>query len=372
MSETTNLKLKKHDNVTTNTNQFDVENYMNGNWDKLDEFAGQVNGKTAELQEATIALQAELKATRKDYEAGTLEGQAEGESLYLQDSSNARFRSFGIGGNSKQATRTGKNKLDLSKIQQETKNGVTCTYNKDDDSVTFNGTCTEDNTSFIIRNQNIEAVINKTTLSAYYVKGSFSASHEERTQLRAFTNGYSRSITISLSIINSNNKVASSTYARPDDTLSLFSFKFDAGDVLENFTVKAMLTDEVDTEYEEYGTMPSMQFSSEVKAVGQDINIFDSSIFEDIEQNGVKIKRNVDGTLTLNGTYAGTSAWNYRFNLLEPISVDKEELYLSMQKIEGNCTGQIRFTAWEQNSDNRWLSFETSQYSNLLAEKNIY
>lgn len=201
------------------------------------------------------------------------------------------------------------------------------------------------------------------------MKGSFSASHEERTQLRAFTNGYSRSITISLSIINSNNKVASSTYARPDDTLSLFSFKFDAGDVLENFTVKAMLTDEVDTEYEEYGTMPSMQFSSEVKAVGQDINIFDSSIFEDIEQNGVKIKRNVDGTLTLNGTYAGTSAWNYRFNLLEPISVDKEELYLSMQKIEGNCTGQIRFTAWEQNSDNRWLSFETSQYSNLLAEK---
>ena len=106
MSETTNLKLKKHDNVTTNTNQFDVENYMNGNWDKLDEFAGQVNGKTAELQEATIALQAELLATKKDYEAGTLEGQEKGESLYLQDSSNARFREFGIGGNDKQATRS--------------------------------------------------------------------------------------------------------------------------------------------------------------------------------------------------------------------------------------------------------------------------
>ena len=117
---------------------------MNGNWDKLDEFAGQVNGKTAELQEATLALQAELlkaqeeiERQNKDYEAGTIEGQAEGESLYLQDSSNARFREFEICGNSKQATRTGKNKLDLSKIQQETKNGVTCTYNKDDDSVTF-------------------------------------------------------------------------------------------------------------------------------------------------------------------------------------------------------------------------------------------
>ena len=45
-----------------------------------------------ELQEATIALQSELLATRKDYEAGTLEGQAEGESSYLADSSDARFR----------------------------------------------------------------------------------------------------------------------------------------------------------------------------------------------------------------------------------------------------------------------------------------
>ena len=54
------------------------------------------------------------------------------------------------------------------------------------------------------------------------MKGSFSASHEDRTQLRAFTDGYSKGITIKLSIINSNNKVASSTYARPDDTLSLF------------------------------------------------------------------------------------------------------------------------------------------------------
>lgn len=36
MSETTNLHLKKHDNVTTNENPFDIENYLNGNWDKID------------------------------------------------------------------------------------------------------------------------------------------------------------------------------------------------------------------------------------------------------------------------------------------------------------------------------------------------
>ena len=115
------------------------------------------------------------------------------------------------------------------------------------------------------------------------MKGSFSASHEDRTQLRAFTDGYSKGITIKLSIINSNNKVASSTYARPDDTLSLFSFKFDAGDVLENFTVKAMLTDEVDTEYEEYGAMPSLEYTSKIKTVGQDVNIFDKDNVNVIE-----------------------------------------------------------------------------------------
>ena len=86
-----------------------------------------------------------------------------------------------------------------------------------------------------------------------------------------------------MSIINSNNKVASSTYARPDDTLSLFSFKFDAGDVLENFTVKAMLTDEVDTEYEEYGAMPSLEYTSKIKTVGQDVNIFDKDNVNVIE-----------------------------------------------------------------------------------------
>ena len=52
MSETTNLKLKKHDNVTTNTSQFDIQNYMNGNWDKIDQFAGQVNDKVIEIEDS--------------------------------------------------------------------------------------------------------------------------------------------------------------------------------------------------------------------------------------------------------------------------------------------------------------------------------
>lgn len=40
MSTTTNLKLFKHDNPSTNTNLFDVERALNDNWDKIDEDIG--------------------------------------------------------------------------------------------------------------------------------------------------------------------------------------------------------------------------------------------------------------------------------------------------------------------------------------------
>ncbi len=330
-----------------------------------------------ELQEATIALQAELKQAQeeierqnKDYEAGTLEGQAEGESLYLQDSSDARFREFGIGGNDKQATRSEKNKLDLSKISQKTLNGVTCTYNAEEKSVTLNGTCTKDNTGFAIDNSGlaIETLVkDKTTLTAYYVSGECSGTGT--TSVQAHATGFVSNIPISdLSDLKSL-KIRTATYAStnyPNAELYTVNIRANEGAVLDNFTFKLMLTEDVDTEYEDFGAMPSLEFPSEVEAVGQDVNIFDSSIFEDIEQNGVKIKRNSDGTLTLNGTYTGMSSWNYSFYLPAPIANVKEQLYLSMQKLKGDCTGQIRFIVWEANYDNRWISFENNQYTNLL------
>ena len=51
MSETTNLKLFKHDNPSTNENQFDVNKALNQNWDKLDEFSGEVNDKVIEIED---------------------------------------------------------------------------------------------------------------------------------------------------------------------------------------------------------------------------------------------------------------------------------------------------------------------------------
>lgn len=374
-------------NKVTDVDLNEIKETVNNNAEELENTNAKLLNKASktELQEATIALQAELLKAQeeierqdKDYKAGTIEGQAEGESLYLQDSSNARFREFGIGGNDKQATRSGINfynandKLNFSDVVVVDKDDwITITGdNSSGNSLLFKNFMTKNNKN-IKSNTTYYLVVEIKNIAGEgrIILASASASEVE--------GAIKTSVGIDFSDLSTGKKVCSVTTKENLESLNnpslLRSYvQFKAGQS-GSITFRMSLLEAEPTlstfEYEPYGAMPSLEFSSEVKAVGQDINIFDSSIFEDIEQNGVKIKRNVDGTLTLNGTYAGTSAWNYRFNLLEPISVDKEELYLSMQKIEGNCTGQIRFTAWEQNNDNRWLSFETSQYSNLLAEK---
>lgn len=387
MSETTNLKLKKHDEpLNENTNQFNVKDYLNGNWDKIEDFAEQVNDKVieiedsidlvkqrteqavedintdiegiqaeqttqnaniqknttdiadldinkaskTELQEATIALQAELLATRKDLQAGTLEGEDTGESLYLQDSSDARFRSFEIGGNSKQEKRGESNLYDKNT------NTISKAVDVNGEEYSSPGWALTDYISVLATNQSLRysgltAVGNKPH-SAFYNKD------------KEFISSFKQAVGENTLEIPQN-----ASYVR-------FTIEIASGDV-NTFNVS-------------YVAMPSLECPSPTSSIGQDVNIFDSSIFEDIEQNGVKIKRNSDGTLTLNGTYEGATSWVYRFNLPTSIVTNaKEQLYLSMQKIKGDCTGQIRFTVWEANSDNRWLSFETNQYADLLKEK---
>lgn len=126
MSETTNLKLFKQDNPTTNTNNFDIEKTLNDNWDKLDENAGTTNKKLESLEkvdsttnETITAIQEEqttqnenieknaegIAQNKKDVDEELTkikkensllksqipEGHASGNSIHLEDSSNMDF-----------------------------------------------------------------------------------------------------------------------------------------------------------------------------------------------------------------------------------------------------------------------------------------
>lgn len=107
MSETTNLGLFKHDNPSTNTNQFNVENALNNNWDKIDEFAGDVSGQLDALQQSRETLENKVEVLEtdnitnksditllkeritdlEDYQDSMLpDGQASGEDITINDS----------------------------------------------------------------------------------------------------------------------------------------------------------------------------------------------------------------------------------------------------------------------------------------------
>ena len=138
MSETDFLKLKKHDNVETNTEKFDIENYLNGNWDKINKNAKEVNTEISNINSNNTELEKELKEAQEDFYQNSIRGQASGEYIHVEDSSNCRAK-IGIGGNQEQKTRSGKNMLELMEGTYSN-NGITAVVKNG--IVTLNGTAT--------------------------------------------------------------------------------------------------------------------------------------------------------------------------------------------------------------------------------------
>lgn len=280
MSETDFLKLKKHDNVETNTDKFDIENYLNGNWDKIDKNVGEVNTSISninsknkeqdtnigQLQENTETssnkiseLEKELKETQEDFYQNSIRGQTSGEYIHVEDSSNCRAR-IGISGNHEQATREGYNLLDLTSLigKTETKNGVTYKINEDC-SITVNGTPT-DYTSFILLDMSLKA-------------GTYKFVDE----LDNINNVFLQTIG------NFQHTSQNSTFSLAEDGKATVYLVIPVGaPTLNNATLYPMIYEGTeDKPYEQYGVMPSTDYLSEVKCVGSNVNEFDIDTVKD-------------------------------------------------------------------------------------------
>jgi len=155
----------------------------------------------------------------------------------------------------------------MAKVQQKTAGGITCIYDKTNGFLVFNGECTADNTNFPIQDE-IMAVKDKTTLTVCYVSGSCEAVGVAG--LRLYDANWGQAITVALGDL-ATNKVKSTT-STFNNKLTNWNFRFDKGTVLKNFTIKVMLTDEVDTEYEQFGVAPSWDYPSEIEAV-KEVNL---------------------------------------------------------------------------------------------------
>lgn len=182
-------------------------------------------------------------------------GTAEGENITIKDSSNMPFKKFEISGNDYQETREGYNLLIPPATQ--TKNGITFTVNKDN-SITVNGTATAD-ASINFENLSLEA-------GTYKLTGCPTGGSATTYRLGINLSGNNFDIGSGVT------KTISEAVTDKKAWLVVYS-----GTTVNNLTFYPMLrkvTGEEDKPYEQYGAMPSIDYPSDVRACGDNVNIF--------------------------------------------------------------------------------------------------
>lgn len=250
------------------------DNAVNDLQSKIDECVKVTDFQESQsIQDQRIeALEDDVKKKIEEYlfiienSANTVSG--EGESLKLSNTIEARFKEFLTEGNSKQEETPSlenavdikscgdngeltfniinKNLMDLSKIQIGTIHGVTVSYNWEDQSVTLNGICDRDNVNIVIDNKTVFPEKDKSTLSAFYISGTC----EGKALARAFNDNYSAGVQVDLSILNEENPISYNTYQSTNEKfLSRFNINCNTNTTFDNFKIKLMLTDNVDTDY---------------------------------------------------------------------------------------------------------------------------
>ena len=316
MSETTNLKLKKHDSPSTNEEQFDIENYLNGNWDKIDENVGEVNTNISninsknkeqdtnieQLQENTETsnnkiekLETELKEMQEDFYQNSIRGQASGEYIHVEDSSNCRAK-IKISGNSEQETRSGKNILENSD-NNVSQYGLTATI-QNDGSVKISGTSTAETTKYLTNIKKFSVDLIKEGNYTISFKNSKNM-NDVSIRLRKYNGTDKTEIkNIYLNAINKS-EVLNLKSLIDTDTIEIELDVICYGNSEYNFVLYPQLELGEETEYEEYGVMPSPDYPSEIEVVGSNVNLFAGG--DTVTNNGVTFTKNKDDSYDIVG-----------------------------------------------------------------------
>lgn len=307
--------------------------------------ANQNNIKALQVENAEV--KAENERLRSDIGCISLIGQAEGESIDLDDSSGARFRKFGVSGNHSQETREGYNLLENEGTTQ-TINGVTITK-QEDGTLIVSGTATDRIAYPISSNFKLYSA------NTYRLSGCPSGGGSNSYQLIAWNEVWT-----SLGSDNGSGKVITLS----EDTKIAIRLNITSGTVCNNLVFKPMLVaGETQKPYEQYGATPSLEFPSEIKTVKDNVNIvvcnenlleINKSISE-ITRGGVTIEILENGNIRLNGTSTSvlwvsllelnnylTSSWKKRF--FTKGILNGYYNYVSGSISEGNVSFNVRET----------------------------
>lgn len=297
------------------------------------------DGKITLNKESIKEIQAENERLREDIKSIATIGEASGENIHLEDSSEARCE-IKICGNHQQDTREGYNQFKITSTQTQSA-GVTITK-IDESSVSYQGTTTGMFTHMLVEYDGKGLEITK------------------KMYLKAF--GNLTNAILSVKLIKNGKTESSYLRVSPDLILS-------AGDVLQQIyvqqqntgilvsgTLQVLLTDyeNKDKPYEQYGASPSIDYPSPVKSVGDNVNLFPGWEMGTIDTaTGNKITdpyyiRSVDFIPILpNIDYTIYSIDSFGFNSLNTALrlYDKDKKYLGSQYLgeilEKNLTFKI-------------------------------
>lgn len=196
----------------------------------------------------------------------------EGEHVTLQDTGEARFKNFQVQGNSKQETRSGKNKFDGNFSQGYDSSGKITSSRQ-----------------FICNTNLINVVQNKTyTISnnlnlkiasiAYYKDNEF---------------------------VNLKSNIASNTINIPENVNQIrFNLYREQGLSVSEINMCQLEEGEIATDYEQYGASPSPEFPSKIRNVVDNINLFnkDGNVILSYDSKLEPIETGVKVTLKIVGT----------------------------------------------------------------------
>lgn len=247
MLETEFLKLKYHNNVESNTDEVDAEEYFNNNYKKID-----ANAK--KNYEDLTKLKEDLEQENNELSNNMPWNTVAGKSLHITDSAKYSKNKLSISGDMEQEKRSGKNKFKIP--ESATSNGVTLT-NNGDGSFTLNGTTTG-------------IAIFNATLNNSLKAGTYTLSYKSSVALG--NSFFLRVRDENMTLVNSA-KPVSQVQGNGTSSVASYTTSVEAAIVAINLTQTGVTYNNVviyaqleegttATEFEKYGATPSTEFPS--------------------------------------------------------------------------------------------------------------
>lgn len=227
----------------------------------MNEIKGAINENADELSSAKdeIANQdSEIEALMKALPSETQEG----ETVNIKGTIPVKFKEFVVGGNSKQESREGYNLLKYNDdlVNEYVINGITFTIN-DDKSITANGTATANASFNFVGSPNVYPLELE---SGDYVLSGCKGGSSSTYYMETYDGSNYRACTNGKATLNYSSNTNIRAYIAIKSGVTVNNVKF--------YPMIVKGTEEKD--YEPYGAMPSTEFPSPVKCVGDNVNYF--------------------------------------------------------------------------------------------------